>query len=204
MACAWPLLATGCVGPDYNAIANRLRETTIEQEKQITALKEQAANDAATIQSLRDREGPPLQTLSADRLADLFTASSMAIGKDSRVDYWLGDKDRVDGFRVFIQFSTADGQYIPASGTMTIEAFELPPAPAEPRRLGTWTFQPAGMKKVWYSGLGLDHFAFNCPFQSRPDIRNIIFKAHFVDALSGRTLQAELNVPIDLPTTNPS
>jgi hypothetical protein len=203
-------LAASCpsCGPDYNAIANRLRATTLEQKGEIAGLRTQLANRDATIADLRDKaSGPPLDTLPPGRLAQLFTAASIEIRSGS--DTWdAGDGKGTHAFRIYLRLHDADGQIIPATGAVTIEAIELPPAPAEPRRLGTWTFTPEQMKRNWYSGLGLNQFALTCPWESPPTTRDIVLKVHYKDALTGNVLEAQISKKIHLPppaqTSQPS
>jgi hypothetical protein len=194
----------GCFGPDYNAIANRLREKNMQQAAQLDTLKQQLANRDATIRDDQARltgNLPPIQTLPPDRLAQVFTAARMSIlGQTDTDDF--GDGKGLSGFRVFIRFHTSDGQVVPAAGDLTIDAFELPMS-AQPRRLGTWNFTPAQMKANWYTALGSNYFAFNCPWNAPPTIQGVTFKARLRDALTGQTLEAELNKKITLPPPAP-
>ncbi len=192
------LALTACGGPDYGAISNRLREANMKLEQENSSLHDQLSNRDATIQSLRSTQGPPLPTLSPERLADLFTAAHMEIQSSTDTGD-SGDGHGISRFRVFIRFTTEDGQILPAAGTLTVEAFELPAAPAAPRRIGAWTFTPQQMKKSWYSGLGLNHFAFTCPWDSPPSLRQIVFKAHYQDGLTGQVLEATLTKNVTLP-----
>jgi hypothetical protein len=197
------LLLAGCAGPDYNKIANELRAENLKLTREVATLKEELNNRDSTIAELRSPQGPPLQSLPQERLNQLFTATRMEIRSTS--DTWdNGDGKGTAAFRVFIRLYGSDGQLMPASGTMTIEAFELPPAPAPPRRIGTWTFSPDEMKKSWYSGLGLNHFAFTCPWESPPTQPTVTFKATFRDLLTGDTLQAQLDKKITRPPAQAS
>jgi hypothetical protein len=196
--CLVPLGLPGCFGPDYNKIANELRAQTLKQNREIATLKEDLKNRDATIEAMRNRQGPALETLPRERLEQLFTVSRMEIRSTSDT-YDDGDGKGTNAFRVYIRLHDSDGQIIPATGTMTIEAFELPPAPAQPRRIGSWTFTPTQMKKSWYSGLGLNHFAFACPWESPPTQTSVTFKAHYLDLLTGATLTAQLERKIKLP-----
>ena len=187
------LFLTGCGGPDYNAVANRLRESNMQQAKEIADLKEQLANRDATIRDQQARlngSAPPLRTLAPDRLAELFTPARLEIRSQTDARD-LGNGNA--GFRVFIRTYAADGQLIPATGALTIEAFETPLSPGEPRRIGSWNFTPADLKKDWYSGLGTNHFALDCPWQSPPKSADILFRARLVDALTGQALEARLD-----------
>jgi hypothetical protein len=194
--CMLPLLATllcaaGC-GPDFQASANRLRAQTITQQNQISNLQAKLAARDSTIQGLHsqlDDRTPRVQTLPDDRLAQLFTVGRLDISTDTGFTD-LGEG--LHGLRVFVRTRTDDGMIFPATGQLTIEAFTLPPAPAAPTRIGTWNFSAADMKKNWYSGLGLNHFAFNCPASPPSVPTDIVIKATFVDALTGKTLDATL------------
>jgi hypothetical protein len=173
----------------------------MEKDAKINDLQEKIANRDAMIRDQQRRlaaNTPSVSTLPPERLEQLFTAAHMDIlGQTNSND--PGGGKGISGFRVFIRMKTDDGQIVPAAGTMTIEAFELPPAPAAPRRIGTWTFTPADMKANWYTGLGSNYFAFNCPWTSPPTLASVTFKAHFEDALTGRTLDADLTKAINLP-----
>jgi hypothetical protein len=141
------ILLPAC-GPDLSAANDRLRKTNLEQRDQITQLKDQLANRDATISDLRSQTSqglPPLQTLPPDRLAQVFTVSRLEIQSSS--DAADLSNHGIDGFRIFLRTYSADGQIVPASGALTLEAFELPAAPAEPRRIGSWTFSAEDMKK---------------------------------------------------------
>jgi hypothetical protein len=191
--------ALGACGPDMNAVANRLREENLDQKAQIADLQDKLRNRDATIKDLQDRfaaNNPPLPTLPPDRLAQVFTAGKLELRTQTDAED-LGDGKK--GFRVFLRTYTDDGQIAPAAGTLTIEAFELPPSPAEPKRIGIWTFTPQQMKAAWFTGLGTNHFAFSCPWEQVPAGKNIVFKARLVDALTGQTLQAQLDKNISGP-----
>lgn len=188
----------GCLGPDFRAVANRLREENIKQKEQIATLQDQVKNRDATIHDLQEHfaaNNPPIRTLPPERLAQVFTVSRLEI--QSQTDAAdLGEGK--EGFRVFLRTYADDGQLVPTSGELTIEAFELPPAPAEPQRIGTWTFSPEDMKKAWFTGLGANHFAFSCRWEKPPQANAgpIVFKARFRDALTGNTLLAQLDKKI--------
>jgi hypothetical protein len=137
-----------------------------------------------------------LPTLPPERLAQVITAAKLEFRNQTDAED-LGDGKK--GFRVFLRTYTDDGQIAPASGSLTIEAFVLPPTPAEPKRIGTWTFTPQQMKAAWFTGLGTNHFAFSCPWEQVPTIKSVVFKARLVDALTGQTLDAHLDKNIANP-----
>jgi hypothetical protein len=193
-------------GPDMNAVANRLREQNITQEKQIGTLQEQVKERDARVAQLQgevDGKTPRVQTLPDDRLAELFLPAKVEIRPQT--DSWdFGgdggpDTGKLLGFRVFVRTLTAEGQIIPATGKLEIEAFALPKAPEAPERVGTWTFTALYMKKNWYDSLGLHQFAFNCPWEKPPTSAAISFRVTFTDALTGRVLTAQLDKNVTLP-----
>jgi hypothetical protein len=208
------LLAAGlpACGPNMNAIANRLREQTIKQDREIADLKEKLASRDATVAQLQgqvDARLPRVETLPADRLNVLFTAAKLQIRPQT--DSWEFESGKgLAGFRVFFRTLAEDGTIIPATGELEVEAFELGKAPAAPRRLGTWKFTAAELKKSWYSGMGLNQFAVNCPWDKGsgpPTARDVAFRLHFTDALTGRVLDANLDKKVTLPpvaATKPS
>lgn len=201
-AMAASLSGLAACGPDFQRVANDLRAQTIKQQAQINADKADLRNRDATIAQLREQlqgNTPRIETLPDARLAVLFTVSRLEIRPQT--NSWEFDTGKgLQGFRVFIRTLTDDGSVLPATGSLTIEAFDLAAPPAEPRRLGTWNFTAADMKKNWFSGMGLNQFAFSCPWQSPPSSPNVTFRASFTDALTGRTLVAQLQKKVLLPT----
>jgi len=199
------MLLAAC-GPDLNSVANRLREQTMQQDREIADLKDKLARSDAAVKDLQSKlesRYPPLQTLPQSRLNELYTAAKLDLRKQT--DSWaISPSATPNGFRVFFRTLAEDGTNIPATGNVLIEAFELPPAPAEPKRIGTWTFSPADLKKNWYAGFGLNQFAVNCPWQAPPTAPDISFRMHFTDALTGRTLEARLDKKITLQPAPPS
>jgi hypothetical protein len=188
-------LMAGC-GPDMSAVANRLRKENLEQRGQITDLQEKIRNRDTTIQDLREQmaaKNPPLPTLPPERLAQVFTAARLEFRTQTDAED-LGEGKK--GFRVFLRTYTDDGQIAPASGALTIEAYELPASPAVPRRIGTWNFTAQQMKAAWFTGLGSNHFALSCIWEQPPALGTIVFKARLVDALTGQTLEAQLEKTI--------
>ena len=55
------------------------------------------------------------------------------------------------------------------------------------------------MKANWYTGLGSNYFALNCPWEVPPALASVTFKVRFQDGLTGRTLESDLNKKITLP-----
>jgi hypothetical protein len=187
-------------GPDMNAVANRLREKTIQQDRELAGLKDKVTRRDATIAQLQgqlDARFPRVDTLPAERLNTLFTAAKLQIRPQT--DSWeFKAGEGLTGFRVFFRTLTEDGTNIPATGELEIQVLQIAPAPANPR-LGTWKFSAAELKKSWYAGLGTNYFAVNCPWQTPPSSRDVHFHLRFTDALTGAVLEASMDKKITLP-----
>jgi hypothetical protein len=202
-ACACLVLGllslAGCQGAEIEKVNDELRAKNLKQEQELGQLRGQLADRDATIKQLQgqlDARVPRVQTLKPERLAQLFTAARVQIRPQTEAWDWQGDK-RPDGFRVFVRVLAAGDEIIPATGTLTIEAFDLALEEGS-QRLGTWTFTPEQMKAAWYSAFGSNHFAVNCPWAKPPGHADITFKVKFVDALTGNVLVDQMHKNVKL------
>ena len=195
------VVVAGCSSSEVTTANNRLRAEAVQKDAEIASLKAKVGANEAVIRSLRDQldgKSPRVETLPGDRLEQLFTVGSVEIQKGTdATDLGTGD-GTLKGFRFFFRTRTSDGTVIPATGKLVVEAFILPSAPAEPERIGVWTITAEEMKKNWYSGLGLNHFAFNLPWEKPPASgqSDVTFKATFTDALTGTVFTAHLDKKI--------
>jgi hypothetical protein len=183
------LLPLAACAPNYSIVANHRLDQIIKLENQNGELTGKLKEDQTKIDALRrqlESQTPRIATLPPERLDELLTASSIELQHST--DAAAFDLNtRQTGFRVYVRPMTADGQPVPATGTVTVEAFDLA-LQNESQRIGTWTFTPAELKTNWYSGFGLNHFAMNCPWKEPPAHDAITFKITFVDALTGQTM----------------
>jgi hypothetical protein len=142
-----------------------------------------------------------VQTLPKEKLAELFTVGAISIRKGTDAEDFNSDGTQ-DGFRVLLRTNTAEGQVLPATGTLTIEAFDIAAA-KDAIAVGKWTFTPAQLKAAWIDGFGLYHFGLNCPWTRRPEHDAIRFKATFVEALTGNAFVDEQTFTVHYrgPTT---
>lgn len=163
------------------ALRNRLatlRHTLAIQRKKIAMLKRQLA-----------RKTPRIATLPTTRLRDLFTVQRVAILSSTHASAFDASGPK-KGFRVFVRAYGPGGMILPAPGRCAIQAFDLA-SKHGPRLLGRWNFSARQCKRDWYGMLGLDQFAFNCPWKAPPVHRGITFRLVFQDALTGRRLLAQ-------------
>ena len=190
------------MGPNYARIANDLRVKNNQLLGQLDRTNQEKRDLNATIALLNDQldaRTPRVATLPQERLEQLFTVGKVVLKNGT--DLYDSKRDgTLDSFRVYVQTQTADNVILPASGTLTIDAFDLD-LPGPTQRLGSWTFSPADLKILWYSQFGLDHFALNCPLASLPVHTQITFKVHFIDALTNQALETQKLITVHLPTT---
>ncbi len=195
------VVVAGCSSAEVTTANNRLRADAAKNEREIATLKAKVAADgerSASLQGQVSGKTPAVETLAGERLADLFTVGSVEIQKGTDVsDLGTGD-GKLKGYRLFFRTVSSEGTVIAATGKLVVEAFVLPNAPAEPERIGAWTITAEEMKKNWYSGLGLNHFAFNLPWEKAPASgqSDVTFKATFTDALTGNVFTAHLDKKI--------
>jgi hypothetical protein len=189
----------GCYYPDYPKVTAKLSDENYTLTHKVAALEKTIADKDATIahqQELLNSNAPRIETLPASRLAQLFTTGNIAIRSATDAADFDGNGTQ-DGFRVLIRTSTPDGDVLPASGTLTIDAFDLAIASGD-NRVGRWVFTPEQMKKSWFDGFGLYHFGFNCPWSKRPEHSAITFKAQFVEALTGHVFTDQQTINVHL------
>jgi hypothetical protein len=183
------LVLGGCANYAKNA---PLYQQNVALHNTIVSLKEKLRRKLLEVHELEQQlaaKTPSLPTLSANRLRQLFTVQRIRIGADTRIARLHGAR-KPCGFRVFVRTLMAGNIPLPATGTFTIEAFDLALVHGS-QRIGQWTFTPAEAKKAWYGMLGLNQFAFDCPWKKPPQHDEITFHVRFVDALTGRVFTAQ-------------
>ena len=183
-------LMAGCLGPDYARISNELRAKNIVLQQDLVRQKELNRDLNATVAVLNeqlDAKTPRMETLSQNKLDEIFTVDHVELQSSTTI--WDSNGDgKADGYRVFVRPYCSDGTVLPATGKLTIEAFDLALQEGS-RRVGSWAFLAQALKNKWYSGFGLDHFALMCPWSEPPAHKEITFKVHFIDALTGRAFE---------------
>jgi hypothetical protein len=200
--CCYLLLLGGCANYSKNA---PVYQENIALTNQNTALAAQVKTQQGQINDLKQQlaaQTPRVATLPPDRLSELFTVDSINITSDTRSTH-IGGAANLNGFRVFVKTLMPDGQPLPASGTFTIEAFDLALQTGS-QRIGKWVFTPVESKQNWYGMFGLNCFAFDCPWQIPPQHAQITFQVQFMDALTGRIFTSQTPIKIDLTDTSDS
>lgn len=192
----WALAACG---PNYARIDNELRARNLHLEQELDQARQTTKDQQATIEVLNEKLAqrlPRVETLPDARLKDLFTVGRVEI--KGSTDAWdIHNDGKLEGFRVFVRPLMANGDVLPATGTLQIEAFDLAMAEGS-QRIAECTYTPEQLKDKWYGGLGLNHFAVNCPWTKGPAHREITFKVRFIDALTGRAFTDQKVIDVHL------
>ncbi len=172
---------------------NAALESTIQRQNHtIAELKAQLASHTKRIPTL-----PP------KRLSELFTVSAVRVTSDTAVAH-LKNSHSLNGFRVFVRTLMPGNLVLPATGTFTIEAFDLGIAHGS-QRIGQWVFTPRQSKQLWYGNFGLNEFCFNCPWKKPPVNHSITFHLTFKDALPGLVFTDQRVIKIKvLPSVEPA
>lgn len=189
-------LLAGCANSpdDY-----RVFQQNITLQNQNAALKAKLVNQQREIKTLQAQlaaKTPRVATLPPSRLADLFRVHSIKIKKQTATAKFHGGKT-LRGFRVFVATLMAGGDALPATGQFTISAFDLG-VRTGPAKIGQWVFTARQSKKRWYGMFGLNCFAFDCPWKHPPSHRQITFRVHFRDSLTGRVFTAQRLLSVHL------
>ncbi len=175
----------GCANYRQNA---PLYHQNVVLQNQNSALQSTIRRQNITIAELRSQlaaKTPRIATLPPHRLSELFTVSAVHITSDTSAAH-LRNAKAFNGFRVFVRTLMPGNMVLPATGTFTIEAFDLGIKHGS-QRLGEWVFTPEQVKKLWYGNLGLNEFCFDCPWKKPPTHQQITFHVTFHDSLTGQT-----------------
>ena len=192
----------GCA--NYKQNAPLYHQNVLLQNKN-TALQSTILQQRSTIAQLKAQlaaHTPRIATLPPRRLSEIFTLSAVRITADTAIAH-LKNAKALNGFRVFVRTLMPGNLVLPATGTVTIVAFDLGIAHGS-QRLGKWVFTPQQTKKLWYGNFGLNEFCFNCPWKKPPVNHSITFHLTFQDALTGRTFTDQRVIKIKTVPTMPA
>ena len=186
--------AGGCA--NYKSNAPLYKQNVVLQNKN-TALASTLQQQNRTIANLKAQLAAHtvrIATLAPQRLSELFTVSSVQVTADTAAAH-LKNAKVLNGFRVFVRTLMPGNLVLPATGTFTIEAFDLGIAHGS-QRIGRWVFTPRQAKKLWYGSFGLNEFCFNCPWKKPPVNHSITFHLTFQDALTGQIFTTQRVIKI--------
>ncbi len=191
------VMIAGCANYKKNA---PLYDQNVQLQTTNATLEATIRRQQTTIADLKAQlaaRTPRIATLPAARLSEIFTVSAARITADTAMAH-LNHAKSFNGFRVFVRTLMPGKLVLPATGTFTIEAFDLGIAHGS-QRLGKWVFTPQQAKKLWYGDFGLNEFCFNCPWKKPPVTSSITFHLSFQDALTGRSFTDQRVITIKKP-----
>ncbi|HEY1685435.1 MAG TPA: hypothetical protein VGG19_11775 [Tepidisphaeraceae bacterium] len=186
------LFLIGCASPNKANIT--LRKQNAAQQKQIYTLARR--NDVLTAQIAgMQQSATTLPSLPLSRLDLLFTAHELDINRLSAGADLNHDGHGQTGIRLFLSPLDDMGNPIQATGTYTIDAYDL--AQAKDPHVGHWVITPLQCKEAWTLGfLRSAYFLFELPYQQIPRHAEITVHVEFSDELTGRIFTAQRVVEV--------
>ena len=178
-------LASGCGSGNSKRANIGLRKEVRDLNARVARLTAENDQLKGDVRRLEQSSSGTVQALPQERLEQLWTVAGLKFGRLTKIDI------NADGqpLKVYLTPIDQDGQPLRAAGEITVEAFDLN---APDVRLGTWAFPLAEAKRYWMSALAINGYVLTCPWEGGPPSRDtdLLVKARFVDALTGRTVEA--------------
>ena len=192
-------LLSGCVSQSQYAQARDDAQASKEEARK--ALEARDGMQAVVID--QQKQIRTLQALGERRLDLLYRVDHIDLG-----NYTGGiaqDGQNVDyAVKVYLQPIDADGSVLKASGTVTVQLFDLA---ADPQKnlIAQYYWPVDQLSKQWASGFLAYHYSFLCPFVSPPQHPDVTVRVEFTDYLTGKTFSAQKLVKVRLaPATQPA
>lgn len=191
------LAMLGCGSP--NPVNVQLRKENQKLHDEVGQLKRQHDGDVATIRAY-DRARPTVPTLPQERIERLFTTHGLAFGRMSGGEDWDPKTPGDDGLKIAVVPTDETGDAIKAAGAFKVEAFDL----GEPEKplIGTWTFDAAESRTMFYDQLTLYTYILRCPWRTLPSHEDLTVKVTFDDELTGRQFEAQRQVKAKVRNAN--
>jgi hypothetical protein len=184
----------GCGSPSKANIDLRKQNQQLNEKlQQAEHLNEAYQREIA---GLRERQGT-LQTLSQDRLAQLFTTHGLSFSRLTGGADLNPDKPGDEGIAVYVVPTDQQGQSLKAAGNFDVEVFDL----AEPKDplVGHWHFDLDESRKAWNAMALVYCYSLICPWQKVPKHPDLTIKVTFLDALTQTSFHAQQVVRVTLP-----
>ena len=194
LACAtFVVFAPGCYSP---APANiKLRKENQDLTARIADLERQLGAAKASISGF-ESTATTVPVLPNDRLNQLYTVHGLQVGRITGEFDLDKSKPGNEGLKLYVIPTDQHGQPLKASGTFTIDAFDL--SRKDNNRIGHWEFPPERGQENFYSMLMLYTYAFPLPWQQLPKDKHVTLRVSFRDALTGRAFSEEKTVDVNL------
>ncbi len=188
------LVLQGCSRP--SAANTELRKQNQSLRDEIAALKVKNDGLASSLRATQGGTSTTAPSLSPGQLDSFYTAHSLTIGRLTGGSDFDPARPGEDGLKVYVVPTDQQGDSLKASGTFTVEAFDLS-RPSE-LRVGHWDFDAAQARASWFGKGLLYTYALQCPWQTVPAAQSeLTIKVVFTDALTGRQLTAQKIVKLN-------
>ncbi len=191
----------GCAAPNKVNIALRKREQ--ELSSKLDALERQHQADTQIIRGLRERTGTQ-QTLTPDRLEQLFTTHGLKLGRLSGGADLQPDQPGDEALKIHLVPTDETAQPLKAAGAFTIDAYDF--SLGDKPRIGHWEFDLQQTRQAWRGALMDYTYVLTCPWQTPPRSSRVHVEITFLDALAQTPFHksADLQVNPPGPLTQPS
>jgi len=188
-ACAMlPMILAGCGGKP-SAANTQLRKDMQGLQAKVDELQRQRSADVLTINSLKDASGPATEKLSEERLAELFTTHSIAIGRGTAGDDSDPSSPGYEGFTMLLMPSDQHNDVFKAAGNATVQLFDL--SRTDKPLLGKWDVSRQELGKTWIAGFTLQGYLLKFKWQEKPKTGRLMLRVTFADQLTGRVFEAQ-------------
>ncbi|MBC8109293.1 MAG: hypothetical protein H7Z14_22095 [Anaerolineae bacterium] len=191
------LFLPGCSKP--NAANITLRKENQELQSRIEQLELARKTDTNALRAAEESKGT-LQTLPHDRLAKLFAANDLKIGRLTGGARLKADSKSDDALKVYVVPTDETGDDVKAAGSFIVEAFDLN-APNSPL-VARWEFSTDEARKHWYGHALLYEYVLPLPLKTIPRHEMLTLKVTFIDELTQRRLEAQRVVKLTLAPTS--
>lgn len=197
------LLLAGCGRPNATNIS--LRKEIQNLQEQLETLRRDSAGQARVIEGLRQKSGT-LQTLSAERLARLYTVHDLKFGRLTGGADIDPARPGDEGLKLQVTPLDATGDSLKAAGSFEIEAFDN--SRPQSASVGKWSISLEESKNAWRNVLTQYNYNFTLPWQVPPTGNTLHVEVTFVEELTQtpikKTIDIHLTPPPAPPGTRPS
>ncbi len=173
-----------------------LRKQNQELQARLAESQRTSEADAARLRSIEGR-AEPLPTLPRERLAKLFTAHDIKLGRLTGGADLDPAKPGQEGLKIHVTPLDETGDPIKAAGAFTVEAFDL--SQDQGVKIGTWTIDAAAARENWSSVLNRYEYVFSLPWQMPPMTTSLHLDVTFDDELTQRRFKKSADVTVDSP-----
>ncbi len=162
---------------------NELKDELSSSKKQLRLVSQEKTELSQKLRK-QDEQISTLLGLGDKRIENLSYVKTIRLGRFTGgvdTDKKTGD----DAIKVFLKPIDQQGHVIKAAGEVKIQLFDLAAEPAD-NLIAQYNWDAEGISKQWYSGFGVSHYSFICPWKSTaPQHDEITVRVEFTEYLTG-------------------